>query len=102
MKGEVLRPTKEEKMRTHSDEELSRELDLHSLWLKGSSDGKRANLTVAILTEANLTGADLTGADLRTANLTGADLTAANLDGAKLLPDGSYCHLLTGRDGIGG
>ena len=54
-------------------------LSKHLAWLRGESEGKRANLR-----SADLSGADLSGADLRSANLSGADLRSANLSGANL------------------
>ncbi len=87
-----------------TQDKLNEILASHDRWLRGLSDGKRAdltdanltradltranltraNLTRANLTRANLTGADLTGADLAYANLTGANLTGADLTGADL------------------
>ena len=64
--------------------ELNQILKAHSLWLKGSPDGKCANLEGANLEGANLRGAILEGANLRGANLEGANLSFANLEGANL------------------
>jgi uncharacterized protein YjbI with pentapeptide repeats len=49
--------------------ELDKVLRLHGLWLDGSTEGVRADLT----------GADLRRADLRRADLTGAILAGAGL-----------------------
>ena len=59
--------------------EIRETLILHSLWVAGNKEGKRANLC-----EADLRGADLFGADLFGANLRGANLRGANLRGADL------------------
>jgi len=59
-------------------------LEKHGKWLRGESDGERANLSEADLSEANLSGADLSGADLSGANLSGANLSGANLSEADL------------------
>ena len=59
--------------------EITELLRLHSLWLKDSHEGVRANLGGANLVRANLGGANLDGA-----NLGGASLYRANLDGANL------------------
>ena len=61
----------------------------HAKWLAYGSEGKRADLTDADLTDADLRGVDLrranlTGVNLRNANLTGANLTNASLKGADL------------------
>ena len=65
-------------------------LDLHVKWLRGETDGVRANLRGANLwgadlRSANLWGADLGSANLRSANLGSADLRGANLVGANLV-----------------
>ena len=65
-------------------EELEVFLRKHKLWLKGDSDGERANLYGADLYGANLYGANLYGADLYGANLCEADLRGANLYEADL------------------
>ena len=66
---------------------LSETIKLHEKWLRGESDGVRANLSGADLSRANLSGAnlsraDLSRADLSRANLSGANLSRANLSGA--------------------
>ena len=71
------------------NEELRKILEKHKLWLKGSKEGKKANLQWADLREAdlqkaNLRGAELLWADLRGANLQRADLRGADLQGADL------------------
>jgi hypothetical protein len=70
--------------RTFTTAELQEIIAKHSRWLRGYSDGRRAVLTGADLTDAVLTGAVLTGADLTDAVLTGAVLTGADLTGADL------------------
>ena len=76
-------------MKTYTKTEFDQILDLHEKWLRGESEGVKADLTNANLTNANLTGANLTnanltGADLTNANLTHADLFRANLTHADL------------------
>ena len=71
------------------NEELRKILEKHKLWLKGSKEGKKANLQWADLREAdlqkaNLRGAELLWADLRGANLQRADLQRADLRGVNL------------------
>lgn len=56
--------------------DLSKVLELHSLWLRGCSGGSGASLS----------GADLRDANLRGANLCGANLIGALLDNAILPP----------------
>ena len=46
-------------MPTYTETELKDILNLHSLWLKGDSKGKRANLSGANLSSADLSSADL-------------------------------------------
>ena len=67
---------------------LNEILEQHALWIKDSSQGKKADLREADLQWANLRGAnlreaDLREADLQEANLRGADLRGADLRGAK-------------------
>ena len=57
--------------------ELDQILKAHKQWLKGSSDGVRANLRYADLSYANLRYAILRYADLSYANLSGANLRDA-------------------------
>jgi Pentapeptide repeats (8 copies) len=69
--------------------ELAEILRLHSLWLRGESGGRRADLSgdylsEADLSQADLSMADLSGADLRQANLRHADLSMADLSMADL------------------
>jgi hypothetical protein len=71
-------------------DEIKKVLALHADWLRGKTDGVRANLSGANLSGANLSGADLSGADLSGANLRLADLSRANLSGAK---DGAVCRM---------
>jgi uncharacterized protein YjbI with pentapeptide repeats len=54
---------------------LSEILRKHAIWLDGSPEGERANLSGADLSGANLSGADLSGANLYGANLSGATLS---------------------------
>ena len=63
---------------------ISETIKLHEKWLKGDSDGVKANLSRADLSDANLSRADLRGADLRYANLSRADLSRADLSDANL------------------
>jgi len=65
-------------------EQIKLALDEHAKWLRGESDGVRANLRRANLSGANLSWANLNGADLREANLSGADLREADLREANL------------------
>ena len=74
-------------------EELQVILEKHQLWLEGSGEGERANLSYADLSYANLSDADLSDADLSCANLTYANLSYANLTYANL--SGAY---LSGAD----
>ena len=63
-------------------ENLSKVLELHSMWAK-TGDGERADLRGADLSEADLREADLSEADLSEANLREADLRGAkNIDSA--------------------
>ena len=54
------------------NDDLKSILDKHALYLDGSEDGARADLSDANLHCANLRGADLSGAKLRDADLSGA------------------------------
>ena len=58
---------------------LKEVLEAHLKWIRGESDGKRADLSWA-----NLSRADLSWANLSRANLSGADLSGADLSGANL------------------
>ena len=49
-------------MKTLTQEELNKILDLHKKWLNNEAGGQRANLAGADLSGADLTGADLSGA----------------------------------------
>ena len=71
-------------------EELQGILEKHQLWLEGSEEGERADLSDAYLFLADLSGADLSYADLSDADLSYADLSGANLSYANL----SYANLL--------
>jgi uncharacterized protein YjbI with pentapeptide repeats len=64
-------------MNTYTPEQLQEVLTLHKAWLNGAAEGRRADLTDAVLTRADLRGADLTDAVLTGAVLTGAVLTGA-------------------------
>ena len=59
-------------------------LEQHALWIKDSSQGKKADLREADLRGANLQWANLRGADLRWADLQGADLQGADLRGMEI------------------
>ena len=68
---------------------ISEKIELHRKWLRGESDGvkadlRRADLRRADLSDADLSDADLSGADLRRADLSGADLSGADLRRADL------------------
>lgn len=65
-------------------------LRLHGLWLTGDTDGNRANLRGANLSDADLSGANLRDADLRGADLSRADLRDADLRGADLCEANLY------------
>ena len=71
-------------MKTYTPDELKQILALHAKWLRGESDGVRANLRYANLGSANLGSADLRSANLRYADLGYADLRYANLGYANL------------------
>jgi hypothetical protein len=70
--------------RTFTADELKQILESHSRWLRGDSDGRRANLSGAYLSGAYLSGAYLSGANLSDAYLSGAYLSGADLSGADL------------------
>ncbi len=61
-----------------NQQELNKILEDHSLWLKGETKGKRANLI-----GATLNGVDLRGANLYRANLSRVNLSRSTLNGAK-------------------
>ncbi len=63
---------------------ISEKIELHRKWLRGESDGVKADLRRADLSGADLRRADLSGADLRRADLSDADLSGADLSGADL------------------
>ncbi|BEU87427.1 hypothetical protein TAMA11512_21690 [Selenomonas sp. TAMA-11512] len=65
-------------------EKLKEIIKSHGRWLKGESDGQRADLRGADLRDADLCDADLRGADLRDADLCDADLRGADLRDADL------------------
>lgn len=64
---------------TQTQDEIKEVLRLHSLWILGDPNGKRANLCGANLCYANLRLANLEGANLFGANLEDANLSRANL-----------------------
>ena len=64
--------------------DLDEILRLHKLWLSGSPDGIRADLSFADLSFADLSSADLSSANLRFANLRSANLRFADLSSANL------------------
>jgi len=59
-------------------------LKLHGLWLQGSEEGARADLSNTDLRYADLRDADLSNTDLRDADLRDANLRDANLCDADL------------------
>lgn len=61
-----------------TQEKINEILAAHKKWLKGESDGTRANLSGAHLSGADLRSANLSYANLSRANLSGADLSGAN------------------------
>ena len=63
---------------------LKEVLEAHLKWIRGESDGKRADLSWANLSRADLSWANLSWANLSRANLSGADLSGADLSGANL------------------
>lgn len=65
-------------------EKIAEILRLHELWLRGDSNGVRANLAGADLTHVNLAKANLKSANLAGVSLAGACLKRANLKGANL------------------
>ena len=67
-------------MKTYTQEELNKILELHKKWLNGED----ANLSNADLSNADLSNADLSNADLYNANLRYADLRYADLYNASL------------------
>ena len=67
------------KLKKITPEELEVFLRKHKLWLNGDSNGERADLSNANLSNANLRYADLSNADLRYADLRYADLSNADL-----------------------
>ncbi|HUO08086.1 MAG TPA: pentapeptide repeat-containing protein [Phycisphaerae bacterium] len=69
---------------TLTPERLQEILKAHELYLAGSPEGTRADLSRKNLSEANLSGADLSRANLSEANLSRANLSRANLYGANL------------------
>ena len=73
--SEILKPTPEQLVLILAD---------HAKYLRGESDGKRADLRSADLRSADLRSADLRSADLRSADLYGANLSSANLSSADL------------------
>ena len=75
-------------------EKLGEILQCHARWVRGHSNGARANLTGADLTHADLTGANLISADLTRADLTDANLTGANLTDAILTAGTFYGAVL--------
>ena len=63
---------------------ISEKIELHRKWLRGESDGVKADLSDADLSDADLSDANLRRADLSDANLSGADLRRADLRRADL------------------
>jgi hypothetical protein len=92
-------------MKTITQEELNRRIELHKKWINDKDGGERlvlidhdlrgVDLSGADLHKADLRGVDLRGSDLRDADLSGANLSGANLiwvdlSGADLR--GAYIH----------
>ena len=71
-------------MKAYTQDELSKILELHRLFLKNDPSGVRANLEDMNLEDANLEDVDLKGANLRHADLRYANLRYANLENANL------------------
>jgi hypothetical protein len=71
-------------MRAIDKQELAEILAKHAAWLRGETDGVRADLSSADLDGANLPGANLYNANLSGANLSNANLSGAYLPGANL------------------
>ena len=71
-------------MKTYTQDELSKILELHRLFLKKDPSGAQANLEDVDLKGANLEDAILVGANLEYANLEDANLKGANLVNANL------------------
>jgi uncharacterized protein YjbI with pentapeptide repeats len=67
-----------------TQKEIQETLKLHSLWLQGSTQGKKADFSGKDLRSADLSGATLRWAILSYANLSGAILRNANLSDANL------------------
>lgn len=73
------------------EKELKNILDNHKLWIKSEGEqGRRADLSEAVIFGENLSGQDLRFADLSCANLEEADLKNINLMGADL-SDSDLC-----------
>ncbi len=87
--SEILKPTPEQLVLILAD---------HAKYLRGESDGKRADLRSADLRSADLRSADLRSADLRSADLYGADLRSANLSSADLRSANLYGANLSSAD----
>ena len=71
-------------MRTITQEELNKILDLHKKWINNEDGGKCADLS-----NVDLKGVNLSNVDLKGVNLSGADLKGVNLSSADL----SYANL---------
>lgn len=70
---------------THTDEQLKQILEQHKLWLDtGGKEGKKANLSGAVLIKTNLAQVNLAQANLEQVKLGGADLWQANFEKANL------------------
>ena len=67
-----------------NQKELQKILDLHKKWINGDTEGQKADLRCADLSNADLSNADLRCADLSNADLSNADLGNADLSNADL------------------
>lgn len=66
-----------------NQKELQKILDLHKKWINGDTEGQKADLGGANLSNANLRCADLSNADLSGADLSDANLGYADLSGTQ-------------------
>ena len=84
-------------MKTYTEEELKKILELHAKWLTNEKGGERACLEGACLEGAYLEGANPEGANLEGAYLEGANLEGACLERANL--EGAYLEKTNGNNG---
>ena len=83
-----------------NQKELQKILDLHKKWINGDTEGQKADLGGANLSNANLRCADLSNADLSNADLRCADLSNADLSGADLSDANLGYADLSGTQGV--